>query len=83
MLEVQFILIHRTPAAPAAALKRTMQLAKDPDILSGMDIGMEHIALEEYPAFVLRVLAPQRVTDLLVTLADKAAEGQIVIPILT
>jgi len=71
-VEVQFILIHRTRAASAAALKRAMQLANDPDIRSDMDIGMEHVALQKYPTFVLWVLAPERVVDVLVTLADKA-----------
>ena len=44
-MQIQFIFIHRTRAAAAATLKRALQLPKDPDMRSDMDIGMEHVAL--------------------------------------
>ena len=73
-MEVKLVLIGRPRTPTPLILQSTFELAEDTEGLAEVQIGMEHVPLEQIPIVILRPLAPGRVVKILVALTHFPAK---------
>jgi hypothetical protein len=76
LVHVEFIAISGSRSAVAAFLKATLEFREQPEVLSGVDIAVKHVPLQQIAIVILRACPPVRVIEILVSLAEFSSQRQ-------
>lgn len=81
LLHIGFVGVGRTRATVAAILQSAFELAKETDPAAQVEVGVEHVALQQVAVGVLRLTAPAAIVEELKTLPHLAAQRNIAVAV--